>query len=226
MLQKTSPHELKILVIGGVGTAGNVLGGTLNALGYPHTMVMHSLTRALASLQTKSYDIFVILHYQEAGNGFDLIRKIRQGKTRAPNDQILILIEPEFYESEPRPSDYDLMELAINVVARMPLTAGMLDNAIKQAFRHQHLGQNNNTGITQKPADEETGLPPGYVNTPFELPVGAFTIGMYLGQNITIHGHVLVPAGSVLTEAHLDVLESLENVLEDREFLVYLKPHT
>ena len=61
-------------------------------------------------------------------------------------------------------------------------------------------------------------LPDGFLGC-----AGALVESMFLVDPVTIHGRVLLDAGTVLGEAHIRALESLQMVLENQDIRVSLK---
>lgn len=216
-------HKLNILIIGGHGTAGQVLGNALRTVGYTHIKQISNTKLALEHIQHQRYHVMLIFLSSHKESGLDLIKQIRQGETAAPADQLVVLIETEA-EAEDESGTGFLGALGINAIARMPLTPKMLDDAVRHAISHAHVSQAAIEVMHAKPEPAKSDeLPEGFSPEVFQMPAGAMVDGMLLAEDITIHDRTLVPAKTILTSAHLDVLDQLGHILELREFKVYLK---
>lgn len=213
--------EVSTLVLCEERSFGRFLGRALEMVGYPPASVWISARDALASFVHKRYDLAIISSAVKAPDALTLIHDIRAGTTRAPRDLVILLLDTE-EDFDPATRIHSGM-LGINAFLAWPATVAALEHAVADAISHHHLALDAielmDAQPQQVPTDDD-GIPHGCHGEVFSLPAAALVEGMYLEDDITIHGRVLIGAGTILNEAHLRAVESLLPVIEDLEIRV------
>ena len=115
--------------------------------------------------------------------------------------------------------------LGINAFLEWPASIDALQTAVPEAISHHYLALDAIEAMDAGHSDagDQTAPPARYSGEVFSLPAGALVESMYLVDEVTIHGRVLIAAGTVLGEAHIRALDSLQLVLENREIRVRFK---
>ena len=202
---------------------GHYLKHALESAGYPPASVSNSTHDALTLFIRNRFDYAVISSALKQPCACDIIRSIRCGDTQAPRDLVILLVQTA--EIEDPAERIHLGMLGINAFLNWPATIDALQNAVAEAISHHHLALDAIDAMDAQGDDsnDDAPAPACYSGEVFSLPAGALVENMYLVDPVTIHGRVLVDAGTILGEAHIRALESLQLVLENEEIRVRFK---
>lgn len=207
---------LSILIVSRERSGGHYLALALNESGYPDVTVKISPREALAGFVRHNYDLMIISSALEPPGALETIRQIRAGETVAPRDLVIVLVD---CGGQPE-NDAAIAPLGINAFTDRAVSAKSLDETVMHAIAHHYLALDAIAAMDSNRSAPSENPGARYSGEVFCLPAGALVEGMLLEDDITIHGHLLIPAGTVLHEAHLRVIESTESVLEKRELRV------
>ena len=220
---RDAQNQLSALILCEERSFGQYLNKALETAGYPPAFVSNSSRDALASFVNKRYDIAIISSVLKQPCACDVIHDIRAGKTRAPRDLVVLLLRTG-EDDDPAERIHSGM-LGINAFLDWPASIEAVNNAVAEAISHHFLALDAIEALDAVDSDDpdDPGLPTCYSGEVFSLPAGALVENMYLVDDVTIHGRVLIEAGTVLGEAHIRAIDSLQLVLENREIRVRFK---
>ncbi len=202
---------------------GHYLKHALESAGYPPASVSNSAHDALTRFIRNRFDFAVISSALKQPCACDVIRSIRCGDTQAPRDLVILLVQTG--ETEDPAERIHMGMLGINAFLEWPASIHALQNAVAEAISHHHLALDAIDAIDAGGDDSnhDTSTPACYSGEVFSLPAGALVESMYLVDPVTIHGRILVDAGTILGAAHIRALESLQLVLENQDIRVRFK---
>ncbi|MDJ0738797.1 MAG: hypothetical protein QNJ91_03710 [Gammaproteobacteria bacterium] len=212
--------QLSILILCEDRPFGHYVKNALESVGYPPAAVSNSPRDALARFVHDRFDLAVISSALQDPDALEVVRDIRAGATYAPRDLVILMLQSG--ESADTAERIHAGMLGINAFLPWPASIDALQHAVAEAISHHHLALEVIDTIAeadQPPRGDDVDRGQFSAET-FGLPAAALVEGMYLEDSVTIHGRVLIPAGTVLNEAHLHALESLELVLESSEIRV------
>ena len=219
--RKTSQQSrLRILHLSHRHSCARLVKTALDNIGYSEVVASVSPRQAISSFIRNRYDL-LITNLNLAGiSGVELIRRIRAGQTIVPPDlAILVLAGEDELNADQCP--FDPFDMGINAVLMIPFTLDELDKQITYALRCYYLADEATDAIRESGSalSQRQGLALPRSES-FSLPFAELKEGMYLLESITVHGQVLIPAGTCLRESHLTVIGQMEPVLEGETVLL------
>ena len=223
MFAHDAHKQLSALILCEERSFGHYLKQALESAGYPPALVSNSPRDALGSFLRRRFDLAIVSSALKQPCACDVIRSIRTGDTRAPRDLVVLMLLTG--ETDDPAERIHMGMLGINAFLEWPTSIDALQNAVAEAISHHHLALDAIEAMDggHSNAGDQPASPTGYSGEVFSLPAGALVDGMYLVDEVTIHGRVLMAAGTILGAGHIRALDSLQLVLENREIRVRFK---
>lgn len=217
-------YGLSVLIVDDEAFQRRILREVLRNLGFVKTKDADSGQFAITKMAEQRFDV-VLSDVQMPGmNGLELLRQIRTGQTKLPQDTRFIILT-SFSNTEVLSA---AMALDVNGFLAKPIRIGVvmekIDRAVQETFQLRALEEYESV-VTNLPSLEQAqresaGVPAGQMTalaaSEKMIPLMQLGPGMCVTKSLyAADGTILIAAGTVLTQLFINRLCDLSSVLKD-----------